>query len=347
MRIGLVGLGRIGLSHAATLRGLPEVTTLLVADVDHARAEALAAEAASDETSVEAVLADDLLGAGIDGLVIATGTQGHAAWVRRAVAAGVPTFCEKPLAPTVEETVAVAEEVRRSGVPVHVGFQRRCDAGFRAARDAVRSGELGFVHTVRAVASDQSPPPAEFIPTSGGIFRDCLVHDADAIRFVTGREVGTVYAVGGNKGAAFFAEADDVDTGAAVLTLDDGTLALVSTSRYNGAGQDVRMEVMGERGTVGVGYDDALPVRSVDPGGITPPGPTWPDFYARFAPAFAAELAAFVDVAAGRTDPPATVDDALAAARVVEACDRSRREGRPVALDEIPGDVVAGAPRTP
>lgn len=162
---------------------------------------------------------------------------------------------------------------------MHIGHQRRFDVGFRRAQEAVASGELGFVHTIRANTHDQAPPPAEFIPTSGGIFRDCGVHDFDAVRFVTGREIASVYAVGANKGADFFAEAGDVDTGAAVLTLDDDTLVLMSTTRYNGGGHDVRMEVMGERGTITAGLDHSLAMVSAEPDVDFPAarsaGPSW------------------------------------------------------------------------
>ena len=119
--------------------------------------------------------------------------------------------------------------------PVHVGFQRRFDRGYQRAQQAVAAGELGFVHSIRAQTHDQAPPHAAYIPTSGGLFRDCSIHDFDIIRFVTGREVASVYATGANKGAAFFSEAGDVDTAAAVLTLDDGTLVNLSATRYNGA----------------------------------------------------------------------------------------------------------------
>ena len=167
---------------------------------------------------------DALLASGIDGFVIATATPAHAPLLRQGVAAGLPTFCEKPVASTLEETLGLADLVASTDVPVHVGFQRRFDAGYRGARPPWQSGELGFIHTIRAGTHDQAPPHASYIPTSGGIFRDCNVHDFDILRFVTGREVASVYATGANKGATFFAEAGDVDTAGALLTLDDGTL---------------------------------------------------------------------------------------------------------------------------
>jgi myo-inositol 2-dehydrogenase/D-chiro-inositol 1-dehydrogenase len=332
MRIGLAGTGRIGAFHAATLASLDEVDQVVVTDSFPQAAATLAREGGYG-------LAGDLdeVLAQVDGLVITTSTTGHAPTLRAAVAAGVPTFCEKPIAATLDETVELVKLVSASEVPVHVGFQRRFDAGYQRARAAVQSGELGFVHTVRANTHDQSPPPADYLPTSGGLFRDCSVHDFDIIRFVTGREVASVFAVGANKGDPFFTEKGDIDTGAAVLTLDDGTLVVLSATRYNGGGHDVRMEVMGSGGTIGVGYDDSLAVRSAEAGVDFPRGPQKWSFMERFQPAYVAELTAFCDLVAGRVPSPCTVSDALEAFRVAEACERSRETGRPVALSEIGG----------
>ncbi|MDQ6714771.1 MAG: Gfo/Idh/MocA family oxidoreductase, partial [Actinomycetota bacterium] len=187
----------------------------------------------------------------------------------------------------------------------------------------------------RANTHDQSPPQAAYIPTSGGLFRDCCVHDFDIIRFVTGREIASVFARGANKGAPFFAEAGDVDTAAAVLHLDDDTLVTLSATRYNGAGHDVRMEVMGSDGTIGVGFDDSLAVRSAEVGVDYPAGPQHWSFMERFLPAYRAELAAFTDVAKGNRPSPCTVADALQAFRAAEACELSRREDRVVKMDEV------------
>ena len=339
MRIGLVGLGRIGAFHAETLVALSAVETLVVTDAREGAADELAVrlrEIAPD-TRVEVLPPEELLAAGLDGLVVATATNGHAEWIRRGIEGGVPTFCEKPVAGGLAETIELARLEAASDVPVLIGHQRRFDAGFRRAREAVASGELGFVHTIRANTHDQAPPPAEFIPTSGGIFRDCGVHDFDAIRYVTGREVASVYAVGANKGADFFSAAGDVDTGAAVLTLDDDTLVLMSTTRYNGGGHDVRMEVMGERGTITAGLDHSLAMTSAEPDVDFPRGPQKWSFMERFLPAYQAELTAFFEVAAGRAPSPCTIADALEAFRVADACELSRAEGRPVAMTEIEG----------
>jgi myo-inositol 2-dehydrogenase/D-chiro-inositol 1-dehydrogenase len=327
MKVGVAGLGRIGPFHARTLARLGH--DVVVTDLHSGLAE----ETASEHGYGVAADVPTMLGE-VDALVIASDTTSHALLLRQAVAAGMPTFCEKPVAVTLEETIELVALVEAGEVPVQVGFQRRFDVGYRRAREAVASGELGFVHSVRSTTHDQSPPHPDYLPTSGGIFRDCNIHDFDVIRFVTGREVNHVYAVGANKGAAFFAEAGDADTGAALLTLDDGTLVTVTATRYNGAGHDVRLEVLGSEGAIGVGYDDSLAITSAEPGVDYPRGPRVATFLERFGPAYQAEMAAFCEVVAG-APTPCPVAEALAAFRIAEAAQRSWETGASVALADI------------
>ena len=331
MRIGLVGVGRIGAFHAETLGGLDLVDELVLADADAEAARRVAAQLGV----AHAPDAESLLASGVDGLVIAAATPAHAPLLRQGLEAGVPTFCEKPVAGTLAETIELAKLSAASEVPVHIGFQRRFDRGYQRVARAIQDGELGFVHTIRANTHDQSPPHASYIPTSGGLFRDCSVHDFDIIRFVTGREVVSVYATGANRGESFFREAGDVDTAAAVLTLDDDTLVLVSATRYNGGGHDVRLEAMGSKDSMAVGLDHSLALRSAEEGVDFPKGPQHWTFMDRFRPAYRAELTAFAEVAAGTRPSPCTVEDGLQAFRTAEACELSRHEGRPVRLEEI------------
>jgi myo-inositol 2-dehydrogenase/D-chiro-inositol 1-dehydrogenase len=331
MRIGLAGVGRIGGYHASTLAQLPTVDSLVVADVDLARARDVAARLGVD--AVDSV--DELFAAGIDGLAIAAATDAHAPLLLGALEAGLPVFCEKPVAGNVDGTLAVLAKAAASPVEVHIGFQRRFDAGYVAAREAVASGSLGWVHTMRAGALDPAPPPAAYIQTSGGIFTDCSVHDFDIVRWVSGHEVVEVYAVGANRGEAFFAQADDCDAVAALLTLDDGTFVHVMSGRYNARGYDVRLEVLGSKDSVSVGLDDRMPLRSVEPGITFPAGTPYPAFMDRFLPAYVAELTHFVAMVAGTVGTPCTVSDALEAFYIAEACERSRREHRPVTLAEV------------
>ncbi|MEJ3652237.1 Gfo/Idh/MocA family oxidoreductase [Actinomycetes bacterium KLBMP 9759] len=329
MRLGLIGLGRIGAFHARTLADLTAVESLVVHDVDPALTAAVAAQVGAE--AAESV--EEVIGAGVDGLLVAAATDTHPALVLAAVDAGLPVFCEKPLARDIRDAVAVAAQV--AGAAVQVGYPRRFDAAFRAARAAVESGELGRLHTVRSTTLDPAPPPAAYIAGSGGIFRDCAVHDFDAVRWATGREVVEVVATGSNNGDPFFAEYGDVDAAAAVLTLDDGTLALVSNSRYNARGYDVRLELHGSDDSVAAGLDDGLPLRSTQPGVTFPAGPPHQFFMDRLASAFRAELAAFTELVAGRIPSPCTVEDALAVGWVAEAATLSLKEHRPVRLDDL------------
>ncbi|MFF2777649.1 Gfo/Idh/MocA family oxidoreductase [Streptomyces sp. NPDC058052] len=326
MRIGLIGTGRIGSFHAGVLARHPEVGSLVVADADPARAEAVAvAVGAGTAPDVEA-----LLGGGLDAVVISSATAAHAELIARAARAGLPAFCEKPIALDVPGTLAALAAVAEAGTELQLGFMRRFDAGYRAAKEAVRAGRLGRLHTIRTATSDPEPPPAAYLPLSGGLFRDCMVHDVDIVRWVTGREVVEVYARGSDAGPAMFREAGDVDTAAALLTLDDGTLVTATATRCNGAGYDVRMELAGDRDQLAVGLDERTPLTSLEPHSPAAPPKPWPGFLERFAPAYEAELDAFVRLVRGEAANPCDGREALAALRIADACERSRREHRPV-----------------
>ncbi|WP_329454879.1 Gfo/Idh/MocA family protein [Streptomyces sp. NBC_01497] len=332
MRIGLIGTGRIGSFHAEVLSRHREVGALVVADTDAARAAAVA-----DRTGATAAPSvDEIFSWGVDAVVIASATSSHAELIARAARAGLPAFCEKPIALDLAGTLGAIREVEAAGTVLQLGFMRRFDAGYAAARDLVLSGALGRLHTVRAITSDPAPPPAAYLPLSGGLYRDCLVHDFDILRWVTGREVSEVYATGSDEGPAMFREAGDVSTAAAVLTLDDGTLATATATRCNGAGYDVRMELAGTDDQFAVGLDDRTPITSTEPKGPPPCENPWPGFLERFAPAYEAEIDAFLDVVRGERANPCDAREALHALRIAEACERSRAEHRPVRLEEIP-----------
>jgi myo-inositol 2-dehydrogenase / D-chiro-inositol 1-dehydrogenase len=331
MRIGLIGTGRIGSFHASVLAHHRDVHSLVVTDTDAARASRVAARTGA--TALPS--ADEVLGAGVDAVVIASATSAHAELIGLAARAGLPAFCEKPIALDLPGTLGALREVEQAGSVLQLGFMRRFDAGYAAARAAVRGGALGRLHTVRATTSDAAPPPAAYLPLSGGLFRDCLVHDFDMLRWVTGREVTEVYATGSDSGPVIFRAAGDVDTAAALLTLDDGTLATATATRCNGAGYDVRMELAGEQDQIAVGLDDRTPLTSAEPQGPPAPAKPWPGFLERFAPAYEAELNAFLGVVRGELANPCDGREALHALRIAEACELSRAQRRPVQLTEI------------
>jgi myo-inositol 2-dehydrogenase / D-chiro-inositol 1-dehydrogenase len=329
MRIGLVGLGRIGAFHAETLTGLGVdlVVTDALPEATERTARNYGAEPAADPAT--------LLRAGVDGVVIAAATDTHPQLILAAIEAGLPTFCEKPVAKGAAEAAEVLRHCTEAGARVQIGYNRRFDAGFAAARAAVQSGELGRLHTVRSTTMDPTPPPAGYIAVSGGIFRDCSVHDFDIIRFVTGREVAEVYATGSTRGDKVFAESGDAATTAAILTLDDDTLVVVSNTRYNGRGYDVRLELHGTSDSIAVGLEEKLPLRSVEPGVTFPDGPPHQFFMDRFTAAYRQELAAFIEVVAGTRESPCTVADAVEAGWIAEACTLSLHEHRPVKMSEV------------
>jgi myo-inositol 2-dehydrogenase/D-chiro-inositol 1-dehydrogenase len=330
VRVGLIGAGRIGRIHAETLSQLPPVDEVLIFDTDRGRAQAVARD-------VDAQWSDNLSAvfARVDGVIIASSTDTHVPLLRQAVEAKVPTFCEKPIALDAADSRAIVDVIQEAGIPVQMGFQRRLDVGYRRVRDMVREGELGTIYLVRHVSHDHDAPPEQYVSVSGGIFKDNLIHDFDILRFVTGQEVETVFAVGSVLVEEYFGRHDDVDTAAVLLRLSGDTLALMSAVRHDPVGYDVRIEAFGSKDTVAAGWSDRTPVASVD-GGAAPPRDPFRTWTERFGDAYRREIEAFIEmVRSGRGDVAATVEDAHQALRVAVACGISRAENRPVELAEV------------
>ncbi|WP_309073439.1 Gfo/Idh/MocA family oxidoreductase [Paenarthrobacter sp.] len=331
--LGLVGVGRIGVMHANNIVALKESLSrrginirLKLTDVatDHARSVAagLGAEFVPSVT--------ELLASGVDGLVVATGTATHPELIRAGVDAGVPVFCEKPVAMNVSDALPVLDYISENNGVVQIGHQRRFDAGYLEARRAYQAGELGWIHSLRAVTCDMTPPPVEFLATSGGLFRDCSVHDFDILRWLTGSEIVEVYAKGSNNGDPAIGNVGDVDTALALITFDDGTVGTVSASRYNGAGHDVRLEVQGSNSSVMVGLDEKSALTSTEAAVAFPEGEPHQSFAERFDQAYRSEMVAFVELVMGERDNPCTPEDAVAASRVADAAQESLTTGMPV-----------------
>jgi myo-inositol 2-dehydrogenase/D-chiro-inositol 1-dehydrogenase len=334
--LGLVGVGRIGAMHANNISALNGLLNpaginvrLRLTDVAEEHARAIAAGVgAGFLPSVEALLAS-----GLDGLVIATGTGTHPGLIKAGVDAGIPVFCEKPVALDVADALPVLEYIRQQQGVVQIGHQRRFDPGYLEARRAYQAGELGWIHSLRAVTCDMTPPPVEFLATSGGLFRDCSVHDFDILRWLTGREIVEVYAKGSNNGDPAIGEVGDVDTALALVTFDDGTVGTVSATRYNGAGHDVRLEIQGSLRSLTVGLDEKTAMVSAEPGVTFPAGEPHQTFAERFDAAYRAEMAAFVELVLGQRANPCTPEDAVAASRVADAAQQSLASGVPVRVE--------------
>lgn len=328
VKVGLFGAGRIGTLHAGNLSAHPSVTELLVFDPLQDRAAALA-------DRFEATIVDSAasLMQQCDAAVIATSTDSHADDLVLAAEAGKPAFCEKPISATLADTDRAIAAVERSGIPVQMGFNRRFDRGFRAAQAAVADGSVGTLLLVVGHHHDHRPPPEEYIPVSGGQFKDQLIHDFDLVRFVTGDEVTRVFAAGTSHGLEVFGKYDDTAVTTVTLTLRSGAMAMVCGVRTDPIGYDVRMEIFGTGDSIAVGVDDQTPLRSVERG-ESPPNDPYREWLQRFGDSFSREIDAFVSMAEGQSESACTVYDARAALVIAEACRQSLDRGAPIDISE-------------
>jgi predicted dehydrogenase len=329
--LGLVGAGRMGSTHARNIAGnVPEVTLAGVADVKLELARDLASELGVEAAypSAAELVADPR----VDAIFVAASSDQHLAVIREAAAAHKDVLCEKPLALTLEDSREAMAVAGRAGIRLQVGFMRRWDADYRRARARIAAGELGRMVLFKSLQFDTELPPPSFRDprVSGGIMIDMGIHEFDLARWLMEDEVVEVRAFGSSVLYPDLGSLGDVENAVIGLRFAGGGVGSVELSRTAVYAEDVRTEVMGERGSVFVGFLPASAGAFGQPGRLA--YDVVPSSMTRFAPAFAEQVRGFVR--AIRDDRPVEVDgaDGTAALAIALAARRSLEEGRTVAV---------------
>jgi myo-inositol 2-dehydrogenase/D-chiro-inositol 1-dehydrogenase len=325
IEVALFGAGRIGTIHAGNIARQPDVRLQYVVDVDRDAAQALAGKYGAQLADAERVFED----ANVRAVAIASSTDTHADLILRAAKARKAIFCEKPVDLSLERARVCAEAVRAAGVPCVIGFQRRYDPTFASLKRRIEEGEIGTPEMLIVTSRDPGAPPVDYIKRSGGIFKDMLIHDFDIFRWILADDAQWVFATGSCLTDPAIEGAGDIDATAVTIRTKHGRLAQINTIRRAAYGYDQRFEVIGSHGMLQAGNHRPTEVVLWSSGAITADKPEH-FFLERYRAAYAAEMAHFFDVVAGRATPLTSIDDGVAALALAEAATTSWREERAV-----------------
>lgn len=333
IRIAVLGCGRIGLMHANNIAAHPRAELAGVFDIYAPAAEAVSAKTGAPVfASADAVFAS----ADVDAVLIATATDTHADLLEKAVAAGKPVLCEKPIDLNLDRVNRCATTIAGTQVPIQLGFVRRFDPGHAAVRKAIEAGDIGDLHQVVITSRDPGMPPPAYTAVSGGILRDMTIHDLDMARFILGEEVTEVFATGSRLvDPALMNKLGDYDTVTIVLKTAGGKQAIINNSRQAVYGYDQRVEALG---TKGMAISDnrrphEMTLHTVDFTDRAEPLLNF--FIERYREAFDAEISAFVEAIEAGCAPSVGFEDGRLALVLAEAALKSIAEGRVVAVKEL------------
>ena len=322
INIGILGCGRIGQVHAATLRSMVNARAVAVADAMPAAAQALAATLGARVMDAEALINDP----GVDAVIIGTPTTTHYDLIHAAAAAGKAIFCEKPVDLSVERIRDCLAVVEKAGVPFMTAFNRRFDPNFAHLQRQIAAQVIGDVELVTILSRDPAPPPIGYIKTSGGIFRDMMIHDLDMARFLLGEEPVELTAAASCLVDPEIGEAGDFDTAVVTLKTASGKLCQISNSRRATYGYDQRVEVHGSLGMLRADNMLETTVELSNAAGMCK-SPTQPFFLERYAAAYRAEMEHFVDALNSGVAVTPTGVDGLKAQMLADAADSAASDG--------------------
>lgn len=328
IRFSVLGCGRIGTMHARNLTRHPQAKLVSVFDVFTKASDAMALElGVKAAQSVDEVLADPE----VDAVLIATSTDTHVELITRAAQAGKAILCEKPIALDMSKVTQCWNEISDLGATIMIGFNRRFDPSFRAVHDRMTAGEIGKLEQIVITSRDPGPPPVSYIKVSGGLFRDMTIHDFDLARYFAG-DIVEVHAFGANLVDPAIKDAGDIDAAMVTLRAASGALIHINNSRRASYGYDQRLEVFGEKGMLIAGNKTATSVQSFSAAGTGQGDVVLPFFIERYADAYAAEIANFVESVAAGVTPLTSFRDGAEALRLADAALESLRTGQSVKL---------------
>ena len=331
--VGIIGAGRIGAVHSETLAfRLPEAVPLIIADINRQAAVDIAARCGIPRVteSAEEVFANPE----IEAVLICSSTDTHADLIVAAARQGKHIFCEKPIDHSLERIDLALAAVKKAGVKLQVGFNRRFDPSFARVRKAVETGEIGTPHLLHIISRDPEPPPISYVKVSGGIFLDMTIHDFDMARFLMGSEVEEIFTAAGVRVDPRIGEAGDLDTAVVLLRFKNGAIGTIDNCRKAIYGYDQRVEVFGSDGAISTGncypnqavVSTATFIRKDLPLNF---------FMDRYAESFANELQAFVRAVLEDSPTPVSGIDGRIPVVMGLAARKSHDEHRAVRLEEF------------
>ena len=327
LRFAQFGAGRIGTIHAANLAANAATQLRYVIDVNPDAALDLAVKYGAEVADTATALRDPK----VDAVLIASSTDTHADLAIAAAKAGKAIFCEKPIDLSLKRVDQCLAAVKKAGVPMFVGFNRRFDPSFAALHARIAQGQIGAVEQVIISSRDPGLPPIAYLNVSGGQFRDMTIHDFDMARWLLGEEPVEVFAYGSCLVDPAVGKIGDTDSVMVLMKTASGKLAHINNSRRATYGYDQRLEVHGAKGRLLAGNRVATTVELADGASVSADKPLY-FFLERYAEAYRAELNAFVHAVVNKQPLPVTAHDGRMAIVLAEAAVTSLKTGRPVRI---------------
>ncbi len=337
LNVGVIGLGRLGKMYARYFCGrIANASLVAIADVSDAAVTSVGTELGVRKQflSHEDLIADET----VDAVVIVSPTSTHKEIVLEVAHRGKPIFCEKPLSISLPDALAMLRSVEQTGVYFQMGFMRRFDKGYVAAKRKIAEGEIGTPVVFKSSSRDPFRPSLEYLNPehSGGLIIDCGIHDFDLARWFMG-EIASVYSIGGTLAYPEMKEIGDIDNAITSLYFTSGALGTIDLSRNGVYGYDIRTEILGTQGTLKIGYLRETPILVMTEDGIT--HDTVPYFTERFEQAYITQLQDFVENVLAGKPPSVTCADGVAALQASVAATLSFKENHPVKMSSLEDEV--------
>ena len=329
INVALLGFGRIGQMHAQNINKNKRLKLLYV----YEKIEKLAKKAKKlYNCNIEKNYKKIFLDKQVDIVFISSPTSTHIKFLEEGIRNKKTIFCEKPLDLNIQKIIKTFKKVRKNNSKIQLGFNRRYDPGHHSVKRDLDNNKIGRLEKIIITSRDPAPPSKSYLKTSGGIFRDMMIHDFDLCRYyLKGDEISEISS-STSSFESFYKKIKDHELATVIMKTKKGVLCVITNSRHCSFGYDQRVELFGKKGMLLSGNQKKNATELFSSNQSHSQKPFLNFFIERYKEAYNLQLDELVSLHKKGIKPRSTFEDGYLALKIANAAYKSLIQKRVIKL---------------
>ena len=329
INVALLGFGRIGQMHAENINNNKDLKLLYV----YEKVESLCRKAkklynCNIEKNYSKIFQDN----NVDIIFISSPTNTHIKFIEESMLHKKTIFCEKPLDLNIKKILKTLQKVKKNKPKIQLGFNRRYDPGHFSIKKDLDKNKIGKLEKIIITSRDPAPPSISYLRSSGGIFRDMMIHDFDLCRLYLGKdEISEVHALSSSF-ERLYKKIKDHELAVVTMKSKKGVICVITNSRHCSFGYDQRIELFGKKGMLLSGNKEINSTELYNSKLSSSKKPLLNFFIERYNDSYNLQLRELSAVHKGKIKSRSTFEDGYMALKIANACYKSLRLKRTIKL---------------
>ncbi len=329
INVALLGFGRIGQMHAQNISLNKSLKLLYVYEkLEKLRKKAKKLYNCSTERNYKKIFLDNK----VDIIFISSPTNTHIKFIEDGIKYNKTIFCEKPLDLNINKIIKTFKKVKKNKSKIQLGFNRRFDPGHQSIKKDLDKGKIGRLEKIIITSRDPAPPSKTYLKSSGGIFRDMMIHDFDLCRYYLNKDEISEISASTSSFENFYKKINDHELATVTMKSKKGVICVITNSRHCSFGYDQRVELFGQKGMLLSGNQKNTATEIFSSNQSHSQKPFLNFFIERYKDAYVLQLNDLVSLHKNKIKPRSSFNDGYLALKIANAAYQSLRQKRVVKL---------------